>query len=170
MVSDWQSCFKKFLVPNPLCTRPSTFFQPKHQCLCYFIHKGSTYHFIWKQTPGWKKNFFFENHRLVVWNSGDNRLFVQSWNKFRLFPKGTAGWACRNPWDPFPYRFVVYNLPCFLRLPNWALPTISVLSVAKVRRSAFIQQCILNLHQRVQSFLQHLPKVDWDQWYLEKTV
>lgn len=170
MVSDWQSSFKKCLVPNPLCTRPSTFFQPKHHCFCYSIHEGSMYHSIWKQTPGWKKKILFWKSPHWVWNSGDNRLFVQSWNKFRLFPKGTVGWACRNPWDPFPCRFVVYNLPCLLRLPNQASPTISVLLVAKVKRSAFIQQCILNLRHRVQSFLQHLPKVDWDQWYLEKTV
>lgn len=139
--------------------------------LLLLLHtRGSTYHFIWKQTPGWKtKNLFWKSLHWV-WNSEDNRLFVQSWDKFRLFPKGTAGWACRNPWDPFPCRFVVYNLPCLLRLPNQASPTISVLLVAKVRRSAFIQQYILNLCHRVQSFLQHLPKVDWDQWYLEKTV
>lgn len=133
MVSDWQSCFKKFLVPNPLY-QALHLLSTKASVLLLLHTQGFYVPFHLKVNSWMKKNFCFENHRIVVWNSGDNRLFVPSWNKFRLFPKGMAGWACRNPWDPFPYRFVVYSLPCFLRLPNRALPTISVLSVAKVRR------------------------------------
>ena len=169
-MSDWQSSFKKCLVQNPLLYQALHLLSTKASILLLLHTRGFYIPYHLKANSRMKKNFWFWKSPHWVWNSGDNRLFVQSWNKFRLFPKGTAGWACRNPWDPFPCRFVVYNLPCLLRLPNWASLTISVLLVAKVRRSAFIRQCMLNLCQRVQSFLQHLQKVDWDQRYLEKTV
>lgn len=98
-------------------------------------HGGSLCNFIWKRIPQWEiKKFFvcFEKHCVVVWNSGNRGPFVQGWNKFRLLLEVTAAWACRNPWDPLPCRFLGYNLPYLLRLINWASPTISVLIVAKV--------------------------------------
>lgn len=108
--------------PKPLlffCTGPATFSQPKQQCFCYFIHKGSIYNFIWKQTPPLIFFFCFENHCVIVGNTGDKGPFGRS---SRLLTRETAGRACRNPWDLFPCRGS-WSTTCSVPQPaHWASP------------------------------------------------